>query len=633
MRQSDGRHSSPQHINDLDQISGPPVEQLGPDHASFENAQPSDQLFNVVSSFGDMNLAPQMHFPTSLQMLPMQHPAVIPISPAHVAHQRHPHQVLHQTPATYYLWVPQERVGAVIGGHGAVIRNLQDRSGATIQVHNETIRDEHKLFTIFGTYAQYEAAANLITDIVERPRPSARGGPSVSSDKSQYPNLHDHTPRATEMYKTVYVPTTCVGLVIGRNGETIRSLQDKSGADIKVTPDEDAQPGSEHRSITISGTEEAIATAHQLVSEIVNDAKSLRPPHMGIPAGSSPNGEPVITEVLPVPNDKVGLIIGKRGTTIRDLQMRSGAKIQVTKDDTCVQSDGSRPVTITGIRSNVDEAKTLIATKINIPLPPSSPVPTAFSATTPGGTPVLPHATPTQPHPYMFSQAFDPEFLQSNQQSFQPGFEMSENPVSNRGGVAYYPYFGYNSYAAIAQQRHFQQAVQMHYGHGQQPLQDPQVSQQPHPEQQEFHLPPAFEAAGMPQSHSVDGSGGPSGMVPRSGSGNIVMYPTHPFQQVSHHMPSPQHYPPNPNQRIYPPRDPSQIAHANMHSQMYSQGQQGRVHTNAQILQAQGQTHAQIDAKGQPQLHAQIHAEGHVEAHPSSPPQERTHHEPEQPKG
>jgi far upstream element-binding protein len=35
--------------------------------------------------------------------------------------------------------------------------------------------------------------------------------------------------------------------------------------------------------------------------------------------------------IIPVPNDTVGLIIGKNGETIRKLQNDSGAKIQVAK--------------------------------------------------------------------------------------------------------------------------------------------------------------------------------------------------------------------------------------------------------------------------------------------------------------
>jgi far upstream element-binding protein len=41
---------------------------------------------------------------------------------------------------------------------------------------------------------------------------------------------------------------------------------------------------------------------------------------------------------MPVPNDCVGLIIGKGGETIRNLQLQSGAKIQVAKKEVSIIS-------------------------------------------------------------------------------------------------------------------------------------------------------------------------------------------------------------------------------------------------------------------------------------------------------
>eukprot|EP00351_Strombidinopsis_sp_SopsisLIS2011_P001676 CAMPEP_0116889302 /NCGR_PEP_ID=MMETSP0463-20121206/24719_1 /TAXON_ID=181622 /ORGANISM="Strombidinopsis sp, Strain SopsisLIS2011" /LENGTH=78 /DNA_ID=CAMNT_0004555721 /DNA_START=766 /DNA_END=1002 /DNA_ORIENTATION=+ len=50
--------------------------------------------------------------------------------------------------------------------------------------------------------------------------------------------------------------------------------------------------------------------------------------------------------IIPVPNDSVGLIIGKNGETIRRLQMDSGAKIQVAKME--IQDTNVRNVFVEG---------------------------------------------------------------------------------------------------------------------------------------------------------------------------------------------------------------------------------------------------------------------------------------------
>lgn len=71
--------------------------------------------------------------------------------------------------------------------------------------------------------------------------------------------------------KAVYVPSSCVGIIIGRSGETIRDLQQRSGAHIKVTPDRDAKDDAPHRVIYISGTKAALDLAQSLVNDVINE--------------------------------------------------------------------------------------------------------------------------------------------------------------------------------------------------------------------------------------------------------------------------------------------------------------------------------------------------------------------------
>jgi hypothetical protein len=62
--------------------------------------------------------------------------------------------------------------------------------------------------------------------------------------------------------------------------------------------------------------------------------------------------------IIPVPNECVGLIIGKGGETIRYLQMKSGCKIQVAKKE--IPSTNMRNVFIEGPPDKFDGAKELI---------------------------------------------------------------------------------------------------------------------------------------------------------------------------------------------------------------------------------------------------------------------------------
>lgn len=578
---------------------------------SREHLHQNQGMYNMVTSFGEMSISPMQYTP-SVPLIPIQpHPSLSlpPPHSAHVTHQRHSQHIQQQQ--TYCLWVPQDRVGAVIGGNGAVIKSLQERSGATIQVHNGTVRAEHKLFTICGTQSEYEAAARLVNEIVERPRPSGHASSSIMSEKSRFSSTAENFSRGTEVCRTVYVPTSCVGLVIGRNGETIRNLQDKSGADIKVTPDEEAHPGADTRSILISGTKEGIAHAHQLVSEIVMEARSRRPHHLNPPVGSSMNGQPVIMEVLAIPNDKVGLIIGKKGVTIRDLQQKSGAKIQVTKDDNFVQSDGSRPVTIVGIRSHVDDAKALIANKINVAYLPSSPA--SFQSPGPVARNVPQPPTPGHTMPYVYHpHGFDGDF-QNGQPQFHQPFESGDPNAQNRTAMAYFPYMGFNNMAAMAQQpRPFPPPMTLQYGHQQLQQEAPGI-QTSGPESHESPTQPQFASPTLSHSQPLEGIPGSPPLMPRDHNGNVIMYPGHPYPPLPH-MHGQQVFPPPPNARIYP-RDHAQVVHAQAQAQAHAH----------MMMHAQAQAQAQIQAQAQAQAQAvQTQAPAQKEESAADQPTEAT---------
>lgn len=64
-----------------------------------------------------------------------------------------------------------------------------------------------------------------------------------------------------------------------------------------------------------------------------------------------------------MPNECVGLIIGKGGETIRQLQQESGAKIQVAKKE--MQNTGVRNVFVDGPSERYELAKKLIENIVN----------------------------------------------------------------------------------------------------------------------------------------------------------------------------------------------------------------------------------------------------------------------------
>lgn len=63
---------------------------------------------------------------------------------------------------------------------------------------------------------------------------------------------------------------------------------------------------------------------------------------------------------IEIPNNRVGVIIGKGGETIKYLQLQSGAKIQVTRDTEADPNSPTRGVELMGNPDQIAKAEQLI---------------------------------------------------------------------------------------------------------------------------------------------------------------------------------------------------------------------------------------------------------------------------------
>ncbi|XP_023577188.1 tudor and KH domain-containing protein-like isoform X1 [Octodon degus] len=143
--------------------------------------------------------------------------------------------------------VPQEAVKLIIGWQGANIKQLRKQTGARIDVDTEDVGDERVLL-ISGFPVQVCKAKAAIHQI-----------------------LTENTPVSEQLS----VPQRSVGRIIGRGGETIRSICKASGA--KITCDKESDGTLLlSRLIKISGTQKEVAAAKHLILEKVSEDEELR---------------------------------------------------------------------------------------------------------------------------------------------------------------------------------------------------------------------------------------------------------------------------------------------------------------------------------------------------------------------
>ena len=158
-------------------------------------------------------------------------------------------------------------------------------------------------------------------------------------------NQSDFAEMKTEV---IQVPLPMVPMIMGRGAEHVKKIQEVYGVNVRVEKDNEASSGSMLRDVTIRGREEMVTKAKEVIETMVQTGnadiiRSMQTSRDGF-------------EMVPVPRDRVGLVVGTRGATIQELQKRTGTTIQVAREGDPEHPD-LRNIVITGPPDNVREAK------------------------------------------------------------------------------------------------------------------------------------------------------------------------------------------------------------------------------------------------------------------------------------
>ncbi|XWS23304.1 hypothetical protein CRYUN_Cryun28dG0000500 [Craigia yunnanensis] len=163
------------------------------------------------------------------------------------------------------------------------------------------------------------------------------------------------------------VPNAKVGVLIGKAGDTIRYLQYNSGAKIQIMRDADADRDAPTRPVEIIGTLSSITKAEKLINAVIAEAEAGGSPSLVARGLATTQDAGAADHIeIQVPNEKVGLIIGRGGETIKGLQTRSGARIQLIPQH-LPEGDESkeRTVRVTGDKKQIEIAREMIKDVMN----------------------------------------------------------------------------------------------------------------------------------------------------------------------------------------------------------------------------------------------------------------------------
>lgn len=173
---------------------------------------------------------------------------------------------------TSVLECTQPQVGKIIGSGGSTIKELQSRSGARIQIDQDFPPEVPRKINITGTAPAVAMAMQLVQNLMMGgdaaggmgggmygPGSAAAGGGSAVAGAVTFGSGGDAK-------QIVEVPKAVVGKIIGKGGETITSMQRRSGARMNV--DQNVPAGAPNK-VMISGPPQAVQMAMQLLNEIV----------------------------------------------------------------------------------------------------------------------------------------------------------------------------------------------------------------------------------------------------------------------------------------------------------------------------------------------------------------------------
>lgn len=285
---------------------------------------------------------------------------------------------------TETLSIESSLVGLIIGRQGENLRRVEAETGVRVQfVTGPDESGPWRQCKLTGPRARRAEAKAEINRIIEE---SGMGGavrsstdrPAKEAAAPARASSHQPALRDGEDSMQIMVPDRTVGLIIGRGGETIRDLQERSGCHVNIVGEQKSVNGL--RPVNLIGSREAAARAKDLIMEIVeSDSKTAAaggtgkergPPQRDAPrdSGMGAAGGDKITDSIFVPSEAVGMIIGKGGETIKDMQNTTGCKINVSPSSG--PGEVEREIGLVGSRESIDRAKRAIEDKVDAVVSP-----------------------------------------------------------------------------------------------------------------------------------------------------------------------------------------------------------------------------------------------------------------------
>lgn len=146
-------------------------------------------------------------------------------------------------------------------------------------------------------------------------------------------------------------PFYCAGAIIGKGGETIKELMNKTECDVKISKNDERFPSTSERVVSIQGDHSAV---EECVLFSQDKIRKDQPPPNAKSESHAINAKRKESCKLVVSNTSAGRIIGKGGQRIKDMKTDFNVRIDITRTEELPRGFDERVVSIEGEEGNVD---------------------------------------------------------------------------------------------------------------------------------------------------------------------------------------------------------------------------------------------------------------------------------------
>ncbi|KAF9484660.1 eukaryotic type KH-domain (KH-domain type I) [Pholiota conissans] len=149
-------------------------------------------------------------------------------------------------------------------------------------------------------------------------KPSSEGKDSATTSGEPSSATSTAAPSAN-IHMRCLIVTQDASIIIGKGGSHVNEIREKSGARVMVS---ESIPGNPERILNVSGPLDAVSKAFGLIVRRINDEPFDVP---------SVPGSRAVTIKFMIPNSRMGSVIGKQGSKIKEIQDASGARLNASE--------------------------------------------------------------------------------------------------------------------------------------------------------------------------------------------------------------------------------------------------------------------------------------------------------------